>query len=114
MKIATTLTLCVFLPCAAPALAQSTFHGDVARTGVYASPGPRQFGGVKWAFKAAGPIVTSPAIADGVVYIGSMSGHLYAIDQETGKEKWNFKSRMPIASSPALGGGVVLVVSWGG
>ena len=62
------------------ALAQATFHGNIARTGVYEGGGPTQAPGVKWTFKAAGPIVTSPAIADGVVYIASLSGHLYAID----------------------------------
>jgi outer membrane protein assembly factor BamB len=51
---------------------------------------------------------------DGVVYIGSMSGHLYAIERETGKEKWNFKSRMPIASSPTVADGTVYFVSSAG
>ena len=96
------------------ALAQSTFHATNARTGVYESPGPKQFTGVKWTFKAAGPIVTSPAIVEGIVYIASMSGHMYAIDQETGKEKWNFKSRMPIASSPAISNGALYFVSSAG
>ncbi|HUI75862.1 MAG TPA: PQQ-binding-like beta-propeller repeat protein [Candidatus Acidoferrum sp.] len=96
------------LPCA---VAQTTFHGNVARTGVFDSPGPKQFGGVKWTFKTAGPIVSSPAIADGVVYIASMDGYLYAVDQSTGKEKWKFKSRMPIASSPAVAGGNLYFVS---
>jgi eukaryotic-like serine/threonine-protein kinase len=96
------------------AMGQATFHGNIARTGVYDSAGPKQFGGVKWAFKAGGPIVTSPVIADGVVYIGAMDGHLYAIDQETGKEKWNFKSQMPIASSPAVTGGLLYFVSSAG
>ncbi len=49
------------------AMAQSTFHGNVARTGVYDSPGPKQFNGVKWTFKTRGPIVSSPAVAGGVV-----------------------------------------------
>jgi len=96
---------------ASPLQAQSTFHGNNARTGVYASAGPTREGKVKWVFKAAGPIVTSPAVAGGVVYIGSMSGHLYAVDQETGKEKWNFKSRMPIASSAAVEGDTLYFVS---
>lgn len=96
------------------ALAQSTFHANNARTGVYESAGPKQFTGVKWTFKATGPIVTSPAIVDGIVYIASMSGHMYAIDQETGKEKWNFKSRMPIASSPAISNGALYFVSSAG
>ncbi len=99
---------------AAPAMAQSTFHGNNARTGVYETSGPTRLGGVKWAFKTGGPIVTSPAIADGIVYIASMDGHLHAIDQETGTEKWKFKSRMPIASSPAVAGGLVYFVSSSG
>ncbi len=99
---------------ATSAFAQNTFHGNSAHTGVYDSPGPKQLGGVKWAFKAGGPIVTSPAVVDGVVYIAAMDGHLYAIDQETGKEKWNFKSRMPIASSPAVVGGALYFVSSAG
>ena len=95
----------------APLRAQTTFHGNNARTGVYAGVGPKALGGAKWAFKTGGPIVTSPAIADGVVYIASLDGHLYAVDQESGKEKWNFKSRMPIASSPALSGDTLYFVS---
>ncbi|HET7788715.1 MAG TPA: PQQ-binding-like beta-propeller repeat protein [Myxococcales bacterium] len=98
---------------AAPSLAQATFRGNNAHTGVYAAPGPTR-GVVKWAFKAGGPIVTSPAIADGVVYFGSMDGHLHAVIQDTGVEKWSFKSRMPIASSPAVAGGIVYFVSSAG
>ena len=96
------------------AAAQSTFHGNIARTGVYDSPGPTQFSGVKWTFKTGGPIVASPAIADGVVYIASMDTYLYAVDQASGKEKWKFKSSMPIASSPAVSGGTLYFVSSAG
>jgi outer membrane protein assembly factor BamB len=96
------------------AFAQTTFHGNVARTGVYESPGPAKLNGAKWTFKTGGPIVASPAIADGVVYIPSMDTYLYALDQETGKEKWKYKSRMPIASSPAVSGGILYFVSSGG
>ena len=48
-----------------------TFHGDAARTGVYPAAGPLQLNGTKWTFKTDGPIISSPAIADGVVYIGT-------------------------------------------
>jgi outer membrane protein assembly factor BamB len=99
---------------ATPSFAQGMFRGNTAHTGVYASAGPKQLGGVKWAFKAGGPIVTSPAIADGVVYFGAMDGHLHALVQDTGVEKWKFKSRMPIASSPAVSGGLVYFVSSAG
>ena len=96
------------------ALAQATFHGNAARTGVYAATGPIQAPTVQWTFKAAGPIVTSPAIADGVVYIGSLSGHLYAIDQQTGQQKWQFKSSRPIASSATVADGTLYFVSSAG
>jgi eukaryotic-like serine/threonine-protein kinase len=106
------IALIVLLAGVAPAaLAHSTFHGSAARTGVYSSAGPRQLGGVQWAFDTGGPIVGSPAVADGVVYIGSFSGYLYAIDQKSGKEKWKFKSRMPIASTPAVADGTLYFVS---
>jgi eukaryotic-like serine/threonine-protein kinase len=96
------------------ATAQATFHGNIARTGVYESPGPATLNGVRWTFKTGGPIVASPAIADGVVYLPSMDTYLYAIDQETGKEKWKYKSRMPIASSPAIANGTLYFVSSAG
>src|SRR5260221_10429385 len=102
------------LLCAASVFSQTTFHGNVTRTGVYESAGPSQLKGVKWTFKTGGAIVSSPVIANGVVYITSMDGHLFAIDQETGKEKWNFKSRMPIASTPAVVGEAIYFVSSAG
>jgi outer membrane protein assembly factor BamB len=95
----------------APALAQSTFHGNAARTGVYDGAGPAKSPAPKWTFKTEGPIVGSPAVKDGVVYVASLDTNLYAIDQATGKEKWKFKSRMPIASTPAIGDGVLYFVS---
>jgi len=102
------------LLCVASVFAQTTFHGNVTRTGVYESAGPSQLKGVKWTFKTGGAIVSSPVIANSVVYITSMDGHLFAIDQETGKEKWNFKSRMPIASTPAVVGEAIYFVSSAG
>jgi outer membrane protein assembly factor BamB len=48
------------------------------------------------------------------VYIASLSGHLYALDQATGQERWNFKSSRPIASSPTIDDGTVYFVSSAG
>jgi eukaryotic-like serine/threonine-protein kinase len=108
------MLLVAALSTASLASAQGTFHADNARTGVFPGPGPTQLTGVKWTFKSAGPIVTSPTVADGVVYIASLSGHLYAVDEQSGKEKWQFKSRAPIASSPAVSGDVLYFVSSAG
>ena len=94
------------------ALAQSTFHGNLAHTGVYESPGPTKLTGVKWTFKTNGPVVSSPAIAGGLVFIGSLDGSLYAIDQETGQQKWKTDPTDSIASSPAVAGGIVYYLSY--
>jgi len=96
---------------AMPALAQNTFHGNVARTGDFQGGAPAKVPAIKWSFKTGGPIVGSAAVADGVVYIASLSSYLYAVDQQSGEKKWEFKSRMPIASSPAIASGLVYFVS---
>src|SRR5437868_6025328 len=108
------LALLFLLAGATTCSSQATFHGNIARTGVYNSAGPVKLNGVKWTFKTGGPIVASPAVVGGVVYIASMDAYLYAIEQESGKEKWKFKSRLPIASSAAIAGDTLYFVSSGG
>jgi len=113
-NMAIRLALLLLLFASHLASSQTMFHGNAAHGGVYDALGPKQFGGIKWTFKTGGPIVASPAVADGVVYIARMDSYLSAIDQEAGKEKWKYKSRMPIASSPAIAGGHAYFVSSAG
>ena len=94
--------------------AQTTFHGNNARTGVYQSSGPKVLKGVKWQFKTQGSIASSPAIANGIVYIGSADGALYAVDEKSGQQKWKTQTRGPIASSPAVNDGMVFFLSYDG
>jgi outer membrane protein assembly factor BamB len=108
------LTVASILAATLPAVAQSTFHGDVARTGVYPADGPVPVGELKWSFTAGGAIVGSPAVVDGTVYFGALDGHLHAIDAASGTEKWKFKSRMPIACTPTVTGGTVYITSSAG
>ena len=108
------LTVASLLAITLPAAAQSTFHGDVARTGVYPDDGPVPVGALKWSFTAGGAIVGSPAVVDGTVYFGALDGHLHAVDAATGTEKWKFKSRMPIACTPTVTGGTVYITSSAG
>jgi len=53
--------------------------------------------------------VCAPAIADSVVYVGSLDGHLYALDLATGTELWKWYFGTPVASSPALSGNMLYV-----
>ena len=57
---------------------------------------------VSWAFQAAGPIVSSPAIAsDGSVLVGSQDGKVYAVGRD-GTLRWSYATGDIIFSSPAL------------
>lgn len=94
--------------------AQATFHGNLARTGVFDSSGPKRLSGVKWAFKTKGAIFGSPAVANGTVFIGSSDGSMYAVEQATGQQKWKSATGGSIASSPAVADGMVFFLSYDG
>jgi outer membrane protein assembly factor BamB len=56
----------------------------------------------------------SPAVANGVVYVGSYDGKLYALDAVTGALKWSYATGHHFSSNPAVANGVVYVGSWDG
>jgi outer membrane protein assembly factor BamB len=107
--------LLVLLACAAgQAQNQAMFRGGLGHTGVYPGTAPRHSPKLKWQFATAGQVISSPAVAQGLVYIGSTDHRLYAIDRETGKEKWKFPTESSISSSPAVSAGVVYFASYDG
>jgi outer membrane protein assembly factor BamB len=89
------------------------FRNDPAHSGLY-SGGVPQFHKIRWTFHTGGEVVSSPAIVNGVVYIGSNDGKLYAIDQETGAQKWLFSAKARIPASPAVADGRVYFGSYDG
>jgi len=60
-------------------------------------------GQVKWRFKARREIMSSPTTHEGIVYFGSMDGHLYAVGIENGWAVWKFQAGKPVVSSPCIG-----------
>ena len=50
---------------------------------------------------------SSAAVADGVVYVGSDDGNLYALNASTGAKVWSYFTRDGVSSSPAVANGVV-------
>ena len=64
------------------------FRGDLAHTGVYKAQGIPRFSQVKWKFHTDGQVISSPAVADGMVFVGSTDGNLYAVDLASGAQKW--------------------------
>ena len=68
----------------------------------------------QWKFDTGDWISSSPAIASGVIYVGSEDGKFYALDINTGKELWAYDTEAMITSSPAVDNGVVFVGSHNG
>jgi eukaryotic-like serine/threonine-protein kinase len=58
--------------------------------------------------------LSSPAIADRRVYVGSGDGRLYALELSTGRELWELPTDGRVRSSPAVTDGVVYVGSMDG
>jgi eukaryotic-like serine/threonine-protein kinase len=94
--------------------ATSVFRGNLAHTGVYDAAGVPRLTGLKWKFHTGGLIISSPAIAGGLVYVGSTDGNLYAVNLNSGMMKWKFESKARIVSTPAVADGVVYFSSYDG
>ncbi len=67
---------------------------------------------LKWSYTTGGEVYSSPAVANGVVYVGSVNGTVYALDAKTGAKVWNYATGDQIYSSPAVANGVVYIGSW--
>ncbi len=89
----------------------SIFRGNPARTGAMPGPGPAETNGIveRWRVNTGHPIYSSAAIVDGVVYIGSGDGNIYALEADTGTARWRVAIGNGVFSSPALADGVLYI-----
>ncbi|MEP6948557.1 MAG: PQQ-binding-like beta-propeller repeat protein [Ginsengibacter sp.] len=58
--------------------------------------------GIKFRYKAGGPIRSTPAVFKGSLYFGCGDGYFYALDSQSGMERWKFKTGGAVYSSPAV------------
>jgi outer membrane protein assembly factor BamB len=98
---------------ASPASDDSTsiFRGNLEHTGVYAGSAPSQLN-LKWKFHTDGPVLSSPVVSNGILFIGSSDNNLYALDSATGALKWKFKTESRLTSSPAVAENTVYFLSY--
>ncbi len=64
-----------------------------------------------WSYTTGGGIPSSPAIVNGVVYVGSQDDNLYAFNATTGAKLWSYSTGGFIQSSSAVANGIVYVGS---
>jgi outer membrane protein assembly factor BamB len=81
---------------------------------VFPGPGPGDEPGEAWRFAAQAAIRSQPAVVDGIVYVSTDAGVLFALDVATGTERWSHDAGDGMASSPAAADGLVVAVTIGG
>ena len=93
----------------APADAWPQFRGTPSLSGLSSTtlpPEPK----LAWTWEGGESIDSSPAVVDGVVYIGGATGELFAIGLADGKLRWMYKAGESIGeSSPAVAAGLVYI-----
>jgi outer membrane protein assembly factor BamB len=68
-------------------------------------------GQLLWNYTTGGPVSSSPAVVNGVVYVGSLDNNVYALNATTGLKLWNYTTRGAVIGSPAIVNGVVYASS---
>ena len=83
------------------------FQRDHLHSGLVAEDFTAPQGRVKWRFDTGGPLFSSPAVVDGVIYLTTGDRRVVALDEETGDLIWERGTTGPVNSSPAVAGGIV-------
>ena len=89
------------------------FRHDLNHTGYSTSAAPNTNQSA-WSYTTGDIIFSSPAVAGGMVYVGSYDGKVYCLDASTGAFVWSYTTGSVVSSSPAVAGGMVYVDSFDG
>jgi len=106
------IALALAQACAFPQPNWPMFRGDPGLSGLarQALAAPLH---VAWS-EQIGPVESTAAMVDGVVYCATMKGKLLALDLATGKPRWTFSSKNSISASPAVVSGTLYIGDEGG
>ncbi|HSE16810.1 MAG TPA: PQQ-binding-like beta-propeller repeat protein [Pyrinomonadaceae bacterium] len=71
-------------------------------------------GKMVWTFTTRARVESSPAIADGRVFVGSNDGRFYVLSLSNGAQLWEFNAGAPLSASPAIANGRIVIGSQDG
>ena len=75
----------------------ATKTGDITKTGAI------------WHSQAIMRSLSTPAVFEGLIYVGDFSGFVHCFDAETGKEYWKYDTKSHIWGSPLVVDGRVYI-----
>ncbi|MFC1864530.1 PQQ-binding-like beta-propeller repeat protein [Chloroflexota bacterium] len=87
------------------------FRHDLDHSGATDPSDALPQGTLKWVFSTGSSIHSSPAVAEGTVFIGSRDSKVYALDAATGTKRWEYQTGSWVESSPAVVSDVVYIGS---
>ena len=64
-----------------------------------------------WTFSSDANVISTPAVANGLVVFGNQNGEVQALYLSSGKKAWSFKTKGPIFSSPAISNNQIVLGS---
>jgi outer membrane protein assembly factor BamB len=86
------------------------FHDVPSHAGYSMSTAPTT-NQTMWTYTTGGMVTSSPAVVNGIVYVGSDDGNVYALNATSGALIWKYTTGGAVGSSPAVAGGMVFVGS---
>jgi len=107
------IAILVLLPGVAQADDWPMFHHDPAHTG-YTTESISDDLELLWSYQTGNCVDSSPAVANGKVFVGSRDEKIYCLDEDTGNLFWSYKTGGNVVSSPAVANGKVFVGSGDG
>ena len=87
----------------------TTFRHDPAHSGYTGSDNPTDSVKLLWSYQTGRMVQSSPAVANGYVFVGSRDSQLFCLNASNGEAIWKFPFHMEVWSSPTVYNGAVYV-----
>ena len=79
----------------------TNWRGSDQHLGSSGGPTPSE-GKLRWSFRTADQVQSSPVFHDGILLIGSDDGRLYALEADTGELQWKFTTEGTVQATPLV------------
>ncbi len=87
------------------------FRGNLSHSGFTQGNSSASGYALLWNYTTGAAILSSPAVAEGCVFVGSEDNYIYCLNQSSGKQVWRFPTGTIIESSPAIENGCLYIAS---